>query len=159
MENIYKKLLEIQKEIGTIKKDSINPFFKSDYFDINKLVEVLKPILNKHKLVIIQPVEVIEGKNILKTILLDTESGEQIESSALLPIDIEPQKFGSACTYLRRYCLQSMLFLQAEDDDGSKSSPKNISTTKLTKRDIGSTISKRKVIPQPQPQSNLASPF
>lgn len=126
MKNILKKLLELQKEVNAIKKDSTNPYFNSAYFDINKLIEVLKPTLNKLGLVIYQPVQLQEGKNCLSTIVVDTESEEKIESSIFLPEGIEPQKMGSAITYLRRYTLQSLLFLQAEDDDGSSASPKNI---------------------------------
>ena len=37
-----------------------------------------------------------------------------------LPEISDPQKLGSAITYFRRYTLQSLLALQAEDDDGNK---------------------------------------
>ena len=39
-----------------------------------------------------------------------------------LPNLQDPQKLGSAITYFRRYTLQSLLGLQAEDDDGNKAS-------------------------------------
>jgi len=123
--SLNEKLLSIQKEVGTITKDSQNPFFKSAYFDINKLVETLKPILNKLEVIILQPVEYRDGKNLLSTVIVDVKTGEKIESSIAIPDNIEPQKMGSAITYLRRYSLQSFIFLQAEDDDGSAASPKN----------------------------------
>jgi hypothetical protein len=126
MKNILKKVFNLQQEVKAIEKDSENPYFKSNYFDINKMIEVLKPILKTQGLAIYQPVVYQDMKNILKTIIFDTESGEFIESSISLPDNLEPQKMGSAITYLRRYSLQSMLFLQAEDDDGSTASPKNI---------------------------------
>ncbi len=131
MKNILKKVFDLQQEIKAIEKDSENPFFKSNYFDINKLIEVLKPLLNKYKLAIYQPVSYQDGKNILETIVADTESEELIKSSISLPDNLEPQKMGSAITYLRRYSLQSLLFLQAEDDDGSKASPNNTTKTNL----------------------------
>lgn len=126
MKNILKKVFNLQQEVKAIEKDSENPYFKSNYFDINKMIEVLKPILKTQGLAIYQPVVYQDMKNILKTIISDVESGEFIESSISLPDNLEPQKMGSAITYLRRYSLQSMLFLQAEDDDGSTASPKNI---------------------------------
>ena len=56
--SIYKKLLKVQSEVGAISdKDSKNPFFKSKYFDINKLIEVVNPVLSKHGIVLIQPIE------------------------------------------------------------------------------------------------------
>ena len=39
-----------------------------------------------------------------------------------LPQITDPQKVGSAVTYFRRYTLQSLLSLQAEDDDANTAS-------------------------------------
>ena len=118
-----KKLLEFQKKVGAIGKDATNPFFKSKYFDINKLIEVIKPILNDVGLVITQPLVNIEGKTALKTVLYDGDTGDELVNS-LTPIPEMPkaQEMGSVITYFRRYALQSMLFLQAADDDSSASS-------------------------------------
>ncbi len=121
--SIYKKLLEVQKEIGAIKKESENPFFKSKYFDINGLLAVVKPVLNKHGVVLLQSLSAY-GDNCLSlnTKLVDSESGEIVEDTCPIPVNSEPQKIGSAITYFRRYALQSLLALEAEDDDaeGSK---------------------------------------
>jgi hypothetical protein len=120
-----KKLLAIQKEIGAIKKDSENPFFKSKYFDINTLLEQVKPILHKHDVVVTQPLSNIDGKLALKTKLIDCETGEVIDEDICpLPEMPDPQKSGSAITYFRRYALQSLLALEAEDDDANLASTK-----------------------------------
>lgn len=122
MENksIYSKLLQVSKEIDPISKDSTNPFFKSAYFDINKLISVIRPVLSKNGLVLLQPIS--EGKQY--SIIIDAETSEQIESSIDLPKIQDPQKLGSAITYFRRYTLQSLLGLEAEDDDGNKAAKK-----------------------------------
>lgn len=124
MENkkIYAKLLAVQKEIGVIKKDSDNPFYKSKYFDINSLLGVVKPILNKHGLVVLQGLTAVEGKNGLNTWVVDSETGESIGYTCILPEVVDAQKAGSAITYFRRYALQSMLALEAEDDDANVAS-------------------------------------
>lgn len=121
---MYKKLLEVQKEIGAISKDSENPFFHSKYFDINKLLEVVKPVLSAHGLVLLQPLSNIEGKSTIKTILVEAETGETLSNETFLTENPDPQKMGSAITYYRRYSLQSLLGLQAEDDDANKASEK-----------------------------------
>ena len=54
--SVYKKLFEAKKEIGKISKDSNNPFYKSKYFDINQLLEHVEPILQKHDLLLVQPI-------------------------------------------------------------------------------------------------------
>lgn len=119
-----KKLLEVQKKIGAISKDSTNPFFKSKYFDINKLLEEVKPVLNELGLVLLQPLENVNGRPAIRTMIIDSES-ESLElsyiadSTITLPDISDPQKMGSAITYYRRYAIQSLLGLQAEDDDGN----------------------------------------
>jgi hypothetical protein len=120
MENIYKKLFDLQSKVGKISKDMDNPFFKSKYFDINKLIEHVQPLLQAHSLVLTQP---IESWHVVSRITC-VESLEAISSSLEIPSGIDPQKMGSAVTYLRRYTLQSLLALQAEDDDGNTASGK-----------------------------------
>lgn len=116
--SIYKKLFEAKKEIGKISKDSTNPFFKSKYFDINALLEHVEPILQKHGLLLLQPIK----NNNQQTVIIDVESGEKEVSEMELTDIKDPQKRGSEITYYRRYTCQSLLGLQAEDDDGNKAS-------------------------------------
>lgn len=112
--NIYHKLYKLQSEIGTISKDVRNPFYKSKYFDINSLIGQLHPLLEKHKLVLIQPIT----DNQVRSVIVDLDGGS-VESSMQLPNIQDPQKIGSAITYYRRYTLTSLLGLQAEDDDAN----------------------------------------
>ena len=115
------KILKIQTEIGVLSKTETNPFFKSKYMDINGLLAQLQPLLAKHGLVVIQPLRVIDGKTALATAVID---GERVvtDSAILLPDLQDPQKMGSAITYYRRYSLQSLFLLQAEDDDANTAS-------------------------------------
>ncbi len=115
--NIYNKLHKVQKEIGTISKDSKNPFYKSKYFDVNSLIKQVTPILDKHNLLLLQPIK--DGYQY--SIIIDLDGGS-VESSLQLPTDLDAQKIGSAITYYRRYTLQSLLALQAVDDDGNLAS-------------------------------------
>lgn len=131
---IYTKLLSVKGELGKISKDATNPFFKSKYFDVNGLLEHVEPLLAKHGLLLLQPI--LTGKVV--TEIIDPESGEKVSSEIELPNLQDPQKLGSAITYFRRYTLQSLLGLQAEDDDGNKASkspflPQNIKADILTK--------------------------
>jgi len=124
--SIYKKLLEIQKAVSGIGKDSENPFFHSKYFDINKMLAVLKPELNKRNLLLMQPLSNVDGKPSIKTILYDVESDGIIMDETMLTINPDPQKMGSSITYFRRYALQSLLGLEAKDDDANSASGKTI---------------------------------
>ena len=117
---IYTKLAELKKEVGKMTKDSKNPFFNSKYFDINQLLEHLEPLLQKNGLIVLQP---IINKEVVSKII-EIETGDEICSSLELPPLTDPQKIGSAITYYRRYTLQSLLGIQAEDDDANKASGK-----------------------------------
>ncbi len=118
VEGIYTKILALKSEVGAISKEETNPFFKSKYFDINGLIKHIEPLLEKNRLVLLQPIT--EGK--VKSILIDVDTNETIESELELVQYDDPQKLGSCITYYRRYTLQSLLGLQAEDDDGNKAS-------------------------------------
>ena len=116
--SIYKKLFEAKKEIGVISKDSKNPFFKSNYLSLNGLIDAVEDVLVKHDLLLLQPIK--EG-NVYTTITDIDNPDDVVQSFVQLPNIQDPQKLGSAITYYRRYTLQSLLGLQAEDDDGNSS--------------------------------------
>ena len=119
-ESINEKLFELRKEIGSISKDTKNPFYKSRYFDINSLIKQLDPLLEKHRLLLLQPIE--EDCVYSKLICVDGTGG--VLSALKLPEMNDPQKLGSTITYYRRYTLASLLGLQAVDDDANLGSGK-----------------------------------
>lgn len=127
-ETIYTKLFALQQEVGKVAKNATNPFFKSKYFDVNGLIEHLTPLLAKHKLLLIQPI--VNGSVVSK--IVNIEDGVSVESAAKLPEISDPQKLGSCITYFRRYTLQSLLGLQAEDDDANVASGLTSPNTKAT---------------------------
>lgn len=131
----YENLFAAKKKIGKISKDSTNPFFKSKYFDINALLEHVEPILNENGLFVVQP---IEGDKVTTRIM--DENGFHIESSINMQLLPDPQKMGSAITYYRRYTLQSLLALQAEDDDGNHAA-KPTTPKRLTAEQLKATLS------------------
>jgi hypothetical protein len=125
IKNISKALVNAQAEMSNAKKDSLNPFFKSKYADLNSVREAILPILNKHGISVLQPTKNIDGKNFIRTILLH-ETGESIESDTeiIYSKQNDAQSQGSGITYARRYGLQSFVCLGADDDDGNSSSKK-----------------------------------
>ena len=118
-----KAFIEAQKEMGNATKESANPFFKSKYADLNSIREACLPALNKHGIAVLQPIVQVEGKNYVKTLLLH-ESGESMEclTEIIFARQNDAQAQGSGITYARRYGLQSLVNVGAEDDDGNKAS-------------------------------------
>jgi hypothetical protein len=123
IKNFAKAFIEAQKEMETATKDSANPFFKSKYADLNSIREACLPSLNKHGIAVLQPIVQVESKNYIKTLLLH-ESGESMEclTEIIYSKQNDAQAQGSGITYARRYGLQSLVNVGAEDDDGNKAS-------------------------------------
>jgi hypothetical protein len=115
---IYKKIHEAKKEIGVVKKNAKNPHFKNTYADLNALIEAVEPILLEKGLIMLQPIK--DGK--VFTQIIDIDTFEMVESSIDLTPNLTAQALGSQVTYYRRYTLQSLMSLQADDDDGQKAS-------------------------------------
>ena len=133
---LYQKLHLAKQQIGKVAKNATNPHFKKSYADINALLTAVEPILLENGLILLQP---IIGNDVV-TRIIDIDSGEMVESFMTLPIITDPQKVLSAVTYFRRGTLQSLLSLQAVDDDGSAATIAVASKPKLDKARFESAV-------------------
>jgi hypothetical protein len=110
-------LCEAQHELQSAKKDSINPHFKSKYADLGAIWDACRASLHKHGLAVIQAPEPSDIGILLRTVLMH-KSGEWIDGTLLIPASKQdPQGYGSAMSYARRYALASMVGIVADDDD------------------------------------------
>ena len=66
---LYDYLLRVQSEIGAIQKSSENNYYKSSYFDINDLLQEVKPILTKYGLVLTQPLTTKDGRMYVSSVI------------------------------------------------------------------------------------------
>lgn len=114
-QTLWFKLWIAKQQIGAVSKNAKNPHFRSNYADINAILDAVEPVLLEFNLLLIQPIE--NGKVFSR--IYDVESGDFVESYIDLPQVNDPQKLGGAVTYFRRYTLQSLLSLSAEDDDAN----------------------------------------
>lgn len=117
--NLAGALVKAQSEMGNATKGAANPFFKSRYADLNAIREACMPVLAKHGLSVLQPTVTIDGKKFVETLVIH-ESGEFIggHTEILAVKETDAQAQGSGISYARRYGLQSLLCIGAEDDDG-----------------------------------------
>lgn len=136
MKQITAALLKAQREMQNAKKDANNPFFKSKYADLNSVREACMPLLNENGIIVLQPMVTVDGNEYVKTVLLH-ESGESIESftKILCKSQNDPQAYGSGVTYARRYGLQSLLSIGADDDDGNAASKEKQSKNSMSTLD------------------------
>lgn len=123
-------LHKAQKSIKAALKDSTNPHFKSKYADLSSVIDAVKQPLLDAGIVFTQGVHDAEGGVAIETMLLHT-SGEWISSTLRIPATKQDaQGYGSAITYGRRYGLQAICGVPAEDDDGNAATA---STTKVSR--------------------------
>lgn len=116
-------LLQAQRSITFAVKDAKNPQFKTMYADLPAVIDAVKPALNDAGIVFLQMMAPSDKDCLALTTRLIHESGEWIESTATCPLQkADPQGYGSACTYLKRYSLASAVGLYQDDDDGHAAS-------------------------------------
>lgn len=116
-------LLKAQKAIKFATKDAKNPHYKSTYADLPAVIDAVKPALNDAGVFFAQTASPSEHGFLSLTTRLIHESGEWIEDTATMPLPkCDPQGYGSAMTYARRYSLAAITGLYQEDDDGNAAS-------------------------------------
>jgi|GEM_PF-5916591 len=116
-------LIASQRAFGDITKDKTvrGAKYSYNYADLGSVLDAVTDALHDNGLVVAQPLDVIDGRPVVRTTLLHT-SGERIEGNALVVYTntTDPQAYGGGITYTRRYALMAMLNLSTEDDDGNR---------------------------------------
>lgn len=131
MKAIATALVSAQKAFGPALKTSTNPHFRSKYADLSACVEAVIDALNEAGIAMIQVTHPDESGVTVETLFLH-ESGEQLSSGRLhVPAaKNDPQGYGSALTYARRYSLMAACGIAPEDDDGNAASKPRMAATK-----------------------------
>lgn len=110
-------LAKAQAAMQGALKDSKNPFFKSNYADLQSVWDAIREPLTKNGLSVVQATEQAEDKIFIITRLLHS-SGQWIEGRLqVMALKQEPQAVGSAITYARRYALAAITGCVQIDDD------------------------------------------
>jgi pyruvate/2-oxoglutarate dehydrogenase complex dihydrolipoamide acyltransferase (E2) component len=115
-------LVAAQSEIGNVPFDSVNPHFGSKFVSLAGVLAAVRPVLNRHGIMLMQPAATEGGVIRVQTVFLHS-SGEQVSLPALtMPMTdkMNAQNCGSVVTYLRRYSLCAALAIAGdEDEDGN----------------------------------------
>lgn len=123
---LFTALAGAQAEFGELKRTATAKIqtkaggsYEFSYAPLDELLDAVLPALGKHGLWLGQPVSGVDGGYQLRTIIAH-KSGASMTSTMRLPRSEDVKALGSTITYLRRYSLQALLGLAAEeDDDGS----------------------------------------
>lgn len=109
-----------QMNCDSAKKNAANPHLKNKYADLGSVWDAIRAPLGEFNLAVVQlPMPGEPGTLKLRTQLVHT-SGEWIASEIVMPLGKQdPQGYGSALTYARRYALAAMLGVTQDDDDAA----------------------------------------
>ena len=132
--NLAKSLVAASKHIDAkVLKNAVNESFGSGYANLGAIIDAVKPSLMEVGIVVLQSPTVSERPNEIRmTTLLLHETGEWLEDTCTCPLEFfDPQAFGSAVTYVRRYALASLLLLHSADDDGQSTVRADRNETKV----------------------------
>lgn len=126
MKLIASAFVKAQKAFGPALKTATNPHFKSRYADLAACVEAVMDGLNANGIALIQRNFLDDTGVTVETVFVH-ESGEMLECGKLhVPASKQdPQGYGSALTYARRYSLMAACGIAPEDDDGNASVKKD----------------------------------
>ena len=117
-------LITAQSEMGAATRGADNPFYRSKYADLAEVIETCKDALNANGICFLQPILTGTKGVCVKTMLIHV-SGEYLSATVDFPVGkVDSQEYGKAISYARRYSLQSLLSIPAEDDDGNTASNK-----------------------------------
>lgn len=124
-----------QGEMTSAQKCSKNPFFKTQYADINSVLIACRPSLSKYGVWLTQlPTKTTDNGSLELVTMLIHSSGQWLKSS--MPINVKSdnkvndlQALGGIITYLRRYAALSMVGISTEEEDDDGNSGGNYTST------------------------------
>jgi len=123
MNKIAPAFIKAKREFAPALKDKTNPAFKSKYADLGACIDAVEGALLNNGIAFIQ--ETFEDATgvTVETVFMH-ESGELMRCGKLhVPAaKQDPQGYGSALTYARRYSLMAACGIAPEDDDGNAAS-------------------------------------
>lgn len=113
-------LVRAQREFGPALKDKTNPAFRSRYADLGNCLDAVMDALNNAGIMLMQRTHPHEGGVAVETVFVH-ESGETLSAGVFVApaVKQDPQGYGSATTYARRYSLMAACGIAPEDDDGN----------------------------------------
>ncbi len=116
-EDITAALVAAQKAIRIAAKRSTNPHFGKSYADLGSVWSACREVLTANNLCVTQVTDT-DGDRVVLITTLHHVSGQWIRGIyPVKPMKADPQSYGSALTYARRYALASLVGVVAADED------------------------------------------
>jgi len=122
-QNICASFVKAQQGFAPALKSATNPHFRSKYVQLDACIEAVIDALHENGIALMQRTFEDSTGVTVETVFIH-ESGQFLEGGRLhVPAGKQdPQGYGSALTYARRYSLMAACGIAPEDDDGNASS-------------------------------------
>ncbi len=110
-------LSKAQGHYPSIGADRENPYFKSNYADLDMILKAIRPALSSNGLSFVQDTRFTQdGSTILHSRIYHA-TGQWLETRArILPVKNTPQEYGSCLTYNKRYQAMALLGVTVAKD-------------------------------------------
>ena len=136
-QELYNAIFEVQQEAPVFEKTTSAHNYK--YTQLSTIWKALKPILKKHKLLVMQ---LAEG-DILRTIVMHKDTLDYHEIETSMPEGYQLgrmnlfQSYGSSLTYYKRYVICGFFGIVTEDEDNdAQGTVKKVYTKTDTKKTL-----------------------
>lgn len=132
---LAKAMVKVQRALNPACKDAENSFVKNRYASLNSVIEACREALTAQSIWVAQyPVAAETGHLGLVTKLVHGDSGQWQSSLMVMPLPkSDPQGYGSALTYARRYGLSTLVGMVSEaDDDAEAATPRQAKPNRRT---------------------------
>lgn len=125
--SVMEAIFNVQQSVPALKREATGSTGGRNYkyTPLDKVWEAAQAALKTNKLAVVQsPTSQGEGGaygDFFQTTIYHVESGEWVQETAnMKSIKDDPQSYGSAITYFRRYMMVSMLGLITQDDNDAQ---------------------------------------
>ena len=140
MQKIAQAFVAAKREFSPALKDKTNPHFRSKYADLGACLDAVNDSLLANGIALYQETSEDSTGVTVETVFLH-ESGETFRGGKLhVPASKQdPQGYGSALTYARRYSVMAACGIAAEDDDGNaavKAKPNKPAVKQISEQDL-----------------------
>ncbi len=117
IKDLVAALSKAQGAYPSIGADRENPYFKSNYADLDMILKAVRPMLAENGLSLTQDTRFsADGSTVLHTRIYHA-TGQWIETRArILPVKNTPQEYGSCLTYNKRYSAMALLGITVAKD-------------------------------------------
>lgn len=146
---LFLSLAKAQASFESAIKDVKNSFFKSNYADLSAVWDACKDAIRENGLIVMQPTNYLESAGVwVVNTRIYNAAGEYVEGNTpiLASKQNDPQAFGSATTYARRYGLAALLGIVTEDDDAEGA---------MSRDNNKKPVSKPEPVKQEQPKADI----